>query len=112
MRTAISCSTLPAELSASGDDLCYVTVEAVDSRGDVHPLADNLIRFTVEGPADILGIDNGDPLSLAPIQARQGKLFYGKSLVVLRARQGSGGDIRLRAESDGLSAATAAVRSR
>jgi beta-galactosidase len=100
------------ELAASGEDLCYVTVEALDERGDVQPLAMNLVRFNVEGPAEIAGIDNGNPLSMAPIQASEGKLFYGKSLVVLRTRDGAAGEIRIKAESDGLTAATAVVTSR
>jgi beta-galactosidase len=100
------------DLAANGDDLCYVTVEAVDNHGDVHPLASNLVRFTVAGPADIAGVDNGDPLSMAPIQAPQGKLFFGKSLVILRTRPGAAGEIRLRAESDGLTGGSATATAR
>jgi beta-galactosidase len=107
--TALRLTADRRELNTTGDDLCYVTVEALDDEGDVQPLADNLVRFTVEGPAEIAGLDNGNPLSLAPMRASQGKLFFGKSLVVLRVKEGAGGEIRLKAESDGLSEATAAV---
>jgi beta-galactosidase len=100
------------QLAATGDDLCYVTVDAVDPRGDAHPLADNLVRVTVEGPAEIAAVASGNPLSLEPFQAKERKLFHGKALVILRTKEGPGGDVRLTAESDGLEPATATVISR
>ena len=41
------------QLAASGDDLCYVLVEAVDEQGTLCPLADNLVHFQIDGPAEI-----------------------------------------------------------
>jgi beta-galactosidase len=99
-------------LAASGDDLCYVTIEAIDARGDVCPLADNLVRFQVEGPAEFAASDNGDPLSLESFVKPERKLFYGKALAIFRTKAGAGGEIRIRAESDGLKSASATVNSR
>jgi hypothetical protein len=95
------------ELNTTGDDLCYFTIEALDARGDVCPLADNRVLFKVLGPGEFLAADNGDPLSLEPFPAPEEKLFYGKALAIVRAKEGAGGEIRLVAESDGLTAATA-----
>ncbi len=90
------------ELNASGDDLCYVTVEAVDKAGVPSPLADNLIRFRVTGAAEIAGVGNGNPLSVEPYRADQRRLFFGKALLILRSCEGRTGDIRIQATSDGL----------
>ena len=38
------------ELAATGEDLCYILVEALDDKGTLCPLADNLVRFKVDGP--------------------------------------------------------------
>ncbi|GAG31358.1 unnamed protein product, partial [marine sediment metagenome] len=57
------------EISATGEDLSYILVEAVDEDGTLCPLADNLIHFEISGPAEIAGVGNGNPLSLEPFQA-------------------------------------------
>jgi beta-galactosidase len=100
------------ELAATGEDLCYILVEALDAKGTDCPLADNLIRFKVEGPAEIAGADNGNPLSLEPFQADYRKLFYGKAMLILRTKEGGVGNIRVTAESEGLTPAEAAVQCR
>jgi beta-galactosidase len=100
------------ELAASGNDLCYVLVEMVDEQGTLCPLADNLIRFHVEGPAEIAAVGNGNPLSLEPFQADHRKLFHGKALLILGTQQGQAGRVRASAESDGLPAAHLAVTCR
>jgi beta-galactosidase len=100
------------ELAATGEDLCYILVEALDEKGTLCPLADNLIRFEVEGPAEIAGVGNGNPLSLEPFQANSRKLFYGKAMLILRTRQGQAGEVHVTAESNGLTAANVTVQSR
>jgi beta-galactosidase len=97
------------DLAASGEDLCYVLVEALDDRGTLCPLADNLIRFKVDGPAEIAAVGNGNPLSLEPFQADYRKLFYGKAMLILRTKAGEGGTVRVTAASDGLTTAETVV---
>jgi beta-galactosidase len=65
-------------------------------------LAENLIRFKVEGPAEIAGVGNGNPLSIEPFQADQRKLFFGKATLILRAKEGRGAKVRVTAQCDGL----------
>jgi beta-galactosidase len=76
------------------------------------PLADNLIKFKVDGPGEVAGIDNGNPLSYEPFQDSEHKLFFGKAMLILRTKEGQGGDIRLIAESDGLTQSEVIVQSR
>ena len=99
------------DLSASGDDLCYVLVEALDANFVPCPLADNLIKFKVNGPAEIAGIDNGNPLSYEPFQDSEHKLFCGKAVLILRAKEGKGGNILIIADSEGLTSAGIIVQS-
>ena len=95
--------------TATDDDLCYILVEALDDKGTLCPLADNLVRFKLDGPADIAAVGNGNPLSIEPFQADHRKLFYGKAMLILRTKPGQGGNIRVTAESDGLTAAETVV---
>ena len=100
------------ELAATGEDLCYILVEALDADGVFCPLADNSVRFKVEGPAEIAGVGNGNPLSLEPFQSDNRKLFYGKAMLILRTKAGQGGQVRVTAESDGIAPADVIVQCR
>jgi beta-galactosidase len=100
------------ELNATGDDLCYILIEALDANDTLCPLADNQIRFKVDGPAEIAGADNGNPLSLELFQDDVHRVFFGKAMLVVRPQEGQGGDIRITAESDGLKSAEVTVQSR
>jgi len=97
------------ELTATGEALCYILVEALDADGTLCPLADNPVRFKVEGPAEIAGVGNGNPLSLEPFQSDSRKLFYGKAMLILRTRERPAGRVRVTAESDGPAPADVTV---
>ena len=99
------------DLSVTGDDLCYVLVEALDANFVPCPLADNLVKFKVNGPAEIAGIDNGNPLSYEPFQDSEHKLFCSKAVLILRAKEGKGGNILIIADSEGLTSAGIIVQS-
>jgi beta-galactosidase len=105
--TAIRLSPDRTKLAATGEDLSYVLVEALDNADNPCPLADNLIHFTVEGPAEIAGVGNGNPLSIEPFQADQRHLFYGKAMVIIRALEKKNGDIHSTARAEGLKQASA-----
>jgi len=81
-------------------------VQAVDAEGRPHPLADDLVRFAVEGPASIAAVGNGDPLSFEPFVSDRRHLFYGKALLILRPERGTGGSISVRATSPELETGT------
>lgn len=98
------------KLAATGEDLCYILVEALDADGAFCPLADNSVRFKVEGPAEIAGVGNGNPLSLEPFQLDNRKLFYGKAMLILRTIDRQAGRVRITAESDGLAPAEVTVQ--
>jgi len=89
------------KLSPTQVDLSYILVEAVDDKGNLCPLADDRIYFTVQGPAAIAGIDNGNPMSFESFQTDNYKLFYGKAMLVIRT-EGKPGDIQVIAKAEGL----------
>ncbi len=91
-----------AELRADGRDLGFITVKVVDANGEVVPTAGNLVKFAVNGPAEIAGVDNGDAASFLSLQGSEMKAFGGLCLVMLRPRAGEGGRIELVAQAEGL----------
>jgi beta-galactosidase len=99
-------------LRAHGDDLSYVLIEAVDKDGTLAPNAMNPVKFTVSGPATIAGVGNGDHHFPAEFDSDEVTLFYGKAMLIVRANEGVGGPIRVKAESTGLKKAETALGSR
>lgn len=52
------------QLSADGEDVSIITVDALDNKGLPVPTAGNEITFSLHGPGKIIGVGNGDPTSL------------------------------------------------
>ena len=94
-----------AQIRADGRDLSFVTVTVVDARGDLVPDANQLVKFSVQGPGEIAAVDNGDATSWLPFQGSEMKAFSGQCLVILRARAGVPGEITLTATTETLPAA-------
>lgn len=75
---------------ADGNDLQHVRIAAVDSKGrQVRDAASNL-HFSVEGPAEIAGVINGDIRSDELSTGDSRSLFNGTATVILRSTPASG----------------------
>ncbi|HEX7069997.1 MAG TPA: beta-galactosidase GalB [Rhodothermales bacterium] len=96
-------------IRGDGMDLSFVTVRIVDANGVPAPRADNRIRFTVEGPGEIVATDNGDPTSFERFPSTERAAFNGLCLAIVRAVPGANGTITVTASSAGLSSATATI---
>jgi beta-galactosidase len=97
------------EIQADGQDLCYVTVELTDANGIRNPTAENLVNFTVTGPATIVGVGNANPVSLESFTLPQRKAWQGRCLVILRAGR-EGGTVKLTASSPGMEGAVIEIQ--
>jgi beta-galactosidase len=94
--------------TGASNDLCYVTVEVADSASIVHPLADNLIAFHVEGPGMLLAVGNADPTSTERYVGDRRSAYRGRGRAVIKTT-GEPGAIRLSARSPGLVDAQVAI---
>lgn len=88
-------------IGADGSDLSYVLVEAFDSEGNPHPLAESKVDLKLKGDANIAGVGNGNPQSFEPFQADYVHLFYGKAMVIIKAGHKKG-NAKLTVSSEGL----------
>jgi beta-galactosidase len=98
-------------LTADGRDVVHLTVRILDADGKVVPIADNEVTFDLEGPAKIIGVDNGDPANHESFKANHHHAFNGMCLAIIQASQ-SAGPIRVTAASQGLRGASVELNSR
>ncbi|MGZ8554580.1 MAG: DUF4982 domain-containing protein, partial [Chitinophagaceae bacterium] len=97
-------------LKADGCDVAVIRVSIKDAKGRVVPTADNLVKFSIEGPGKIIGTGNGNPSSHEPDKASQRKAFNGYCLVLVQTERKSG-EIRLKASSETLKDAEVILKS-
>jgi beta-galactosidase len=92
-------------LLADGKDATVINISVVDKEGTQVPDADNLIQFSIEGDAHIIGVGNGNPSSHEPDKCEDGKwqrkLFNGKCQVIVLSGK-TPGNIKFTASSKGL----------
>jgi beta-galactosidase len=102
----------PDRLTMRGDgsDVQPFRIEALDAGDRPVPVADHLVTFEVVGEGDIIGLGNGDPTSLEPEVGDRRSLFNGLAQVIVRAREGANGPLKLIARAPGLAPAEISVR--
>lgn len=90
-----------SEMRADGEDVIPVNISVRDDKGDLKPRADNPVFFSVEGPARILGVGNGNPVSHEPDNVPYRRCFHGYCQVLIQST-GEEGEVILKADSPGL----------
>jgi len=88
-------------MKADRQEVVHVEVNIEDKENNFVPDASNRLHFKVEGEAEIIAVDNGDPLNEESYGSSTRKAFNGKCLVILKST-GRAGEITLYAESEGL----------
>jgi beta-galactosidase len=89
------------KILADGQDLSFISIEVTDKEGKIQPNAQNQLRFTINGPGVIAGVDNADIKDLDPYIGTARKAWHGRALVVIRSTRNAG-DIKLTVSSAGL----------
>jgi beta-galactosidase len=97
------------EIASDFYDLCYFRVTPLDKNGVVCETADNLVKFSVEGPGEIVAVDNGDLFANYHYGDKAVPCFRGGATVVVKAKPGATGEIKVKAESNGMTSAEASV---
>ncbi|MGA2406382.1 MAG: beta-galactosidase GalA [Bacteroidales bacterium] len=118
-REIVETTTAPSQISlnsdcvtlkADGCDVAVIRVAIKDANGRVVPVADNLVKFSIDGPGRIIGTGNGNPSSHEPDKATQRMAFNGYCLVLVQTNK-QAGEIRLKASSETLKDAEVILKS-
>lgn len=100
--TAIGLYSERKTIKADNTDLVFITATVEDQDGLMVPRSNPSIKFSVEGPGEIIATDNGDATSLISFQSPERKAFNGLALVIIKAQKDKQGIITVKAESEGL----------
>ncbi len=92
------------EMKADGLDLIFVEISTVDEQGVEVANANNRIEVSVSGAGRLVGLDNGDSTDYDQYKGTSRKLFSGKLLAIIAAKQ-EPGDIQVEVSSVGLTKA-------
>jgi len=99
------------ELRADDRDICHLEFRIVDAQGVRVPDATAELTFTVDGPARLLGVENGDLNS--PVTGKDGvrKAHRGGGLAIHQST-GEPGKVRVTARAEGLKEATVEIETK
>ena len=103
-------------IKADKTDLAYVHFNILDKDNNLVPYADNEVHFELEGPGEIVGVDNGNAATFERYKAQKDgsfkrKAFSGKGLVIVSAH-GADKDLKLTAKSEGLESDSITIKTK
>jgi len=88
-------------LAGNGTDAMPITVEVLDAKGRAIPTAQHKVTFSISGPAQIIGLGNGDPNCHEAEKGNERSLFNGLAQVIIQAGE-TNGEVVLIASAPGL----------
>lgn len=99
------------KLAADGHDVCHIEYRIVDANGVRVPDADQTVTFEVSGPAEILGIGNGDLSNSETPRGLVHRAYQGRGLAILQSTTAPG-SITVKATAPGLESAEIVLNNR
>ncbi|WP_097093720.1 glycoside hydrolase family 2 TIM barrel-domain containing protein [Novosphingobium sp. Chol11] len=100
--------TVETMLPRRRSGLAYVRVEVLDAAGRIVPEAEQHVRLSVTGGAELIGFGSANPLAVGSYRAPDARTYRGTALGILRANE-QPGRTRVEATSDGLIGSSAQI---
>jgi len=96
-------------ISASHNDLAYVSISVVDKDGNLCPNAELPLKMEVSGAKAIVVGGNGNPTDMESFRSLTPKTFHGQALAIVQAQDESG-TVTLKLSSEGLEGAQMEIK--
>ena len=100
-KTVIRLNPERKQMTANGQDLCYLNIDLTGENGVTKSSADQKIVVTVEGAGILQAFGSARPHMAENFYSNTHTTYYGKALAVIRAGYETG-EIKVRAAGDGL----------
>lgn len=88
-------------LAGNGIDAMPITVEVLDSKGRHVPTTNVPVTFSIGGPAEIIGLGNGNPNSHETEKGNKRSLFNGLAQLIIQSTENNG-EVVLTATASGM----------
>lgn len=98
---AVTAKTDKLSFDPSKKQLAQIEIMVVDKSGIPVANADNKMMITIEGPAELIGMESGSSISHENYKSNKRKLFNGKLMAYVQSQQ-QAGTIKLNITSPGL----------
>jgi len=90
-----------SKLTACGRDIAHIEIQIKDAGNLLCPDAHNRIHVSIEGPAELIGIDNGSPSCLDSFKGNSMEAAAGYLLAIIRSKR-EAGKIKIKINADNL----------
>jgi len=77
-------------IQANGMDQAFIETDIRDANGTLVPDAAHQVNYTVSGPGKIVGVDNGNPISIESFKGLTRQAFSGKCLAIVQSTGAEG----------------------
>ena len=98
------------QIASDDVDLAFITLKVEDVNGLMVPRSHPSVNFEIEGPGEIVATDNSDATSFVSFQSHRRPVYNGMALVIVKAKKGKSGNIRITAKSEDLLMASTEVK--
>lgn len=95
-------------INTDGDDVAVMHLDVLDAQGNIVPMANNLIKFTVQGNGRLIGVDNGNQRDTHSFKIAERNAYKGHAYAVIQSNH-TPGPITLTAQADGLKEAVVKI---
>jgi len=102
---AVKATVDTTTLQADGRDIAHIEVTFADANGILNPAASNVVSVSIEGAAELIGIDNGNPACHESFKGKNMAAHNGMLLIMIKAKN-EPGQACVSITSDGLMPAT------
>lgn len=96
------------QLKADGYDVAHLVVQLQDAQGRDITFKDFNVTFEIEGPAKLLGVDNGAPDNIQDFQSNSLKTSQGRALAIIQSKR-EAGLIKVTAKAKGFKSQTVII---
>ena len=83
-------------------DLSYISLALTDAQGNVVPTDSRKVSFSIDGPAELVGFCNGNPVDHTCMQNPKQSFFNGRILAVVRGKRGESGTATVKVKAEWL----------
>jgi beta-galactosidase len=83
-------------------DLSYISLSLTDAQGNVVPTDSRKVSFSIDGPAELVGFCNGNPVDHTCMQNPKQSFFNGRILAVVRGKRGESGTATVKVKAEWL----------